>query len=329
MAKDPAGKKPVPPKTTTKPAAAKKVPAGKVAPTPAAKRAAKPAAKKQVKAPPKTRGNVKKDSKVDAPKLGLTPKQQRFVEEYLVDLNATQAAIRAGYSPNAAAEQGYEHLTKPHIRLAIAEARKQQQERTSINADRVVLEAWHIMTADARELVQHVVGCCRHCYGEGFRRQRTVGEMNSARERWSEKGNSPAEFDEEGGIGFNPHKEPNPECPECMGHGWGRTFVRDTRHFSPRAVALYAGIKQTKDGIEVKMHDKAAAMEKLFKHLGLYEKDNEQKTDPLAALLQRISGGNASGLAPVLHDPEAPKHDTAGPANTLQPREDVGDDHDE
>ena len=52
----------------------------------------------------------------------MTPKQQRFVEEFLIDLNATQAAIRAGYSENAAKEQGYENLTKPHIAEAIAEA---------------------------------------------------------------------------------------------------------------------------------------------------------------------------------------------------------------
>lgn len=46
----------------------------------------------------------------------LTPKQQIFVTEYLKDLNATQAAIRAGYSPRTAAEMGYENLRKPHIR---------------------------------------------------------------------------------------------------------------------------------------------------------------------------------------------------------------------
>jgi phage terminase small subunit len=51
----------------------------------------------------------------------MTPKQTRFVEEYLVDLNATQAAIRAGYSVNTAKEIGYENLTKPHIRAKVDE----------------------------------------------------------------------------------------------------------------------------------------------------------------------------------------------------------------
>ncbi len=68
----------------------------------------------------------------------MTPKQQRFVEEYLIDLNARQAAIRAGYSENAAKEQGYENLTKPHIAEAIAEAMAARSERTKIDADWVL-----------------------------------------------------------------------------------------------------------------------------------------------------------------------------------------------
>jgi len=52
----------------------------------------------------------------------LTLRQQRFVEEYLVDLNATQAAIRAGYSPKTARQQGHENLTKSYIEAAIQRA---------------------------------------------------------------------------------------------------------------------------------------------------------------------------------------------------------------
>ena len=49
----------------------------------------------------------------------LTPKQQRFVDEYLIDLNATQAAIRAGYSPKTAHSIGAENLIKPEVQKAI------------------------------------------------------------------------------------------------------------------------------------------------------------------------------------------------------------------
>jgi len=52
----------------------------------------------------------------------LTPKQESFIQEYLIDLNATQAAIRAGYKPKAAAQMGAENLTKPNIKTAIEQA---------------------------------------------------------------------------------------------------------------------------------------------------------------------------------------------------------------
>lgn len=68
----------------------------------------------------------------------MTARQQRFVEEYLVDLNATQAAIRAGYSPKTANEQGARLLANVSIREAIEHARTEQQQRTQINADWVL-----------------------------------------------------------------------------------------------------------------------------------------------------------------------------------------------
>lgn len=68
----------------------------------------------------------------------LTPKQQRFVEEYLIDLNATQAAIRAGYSEKTANEQGSRLLANVSISEAIAEAQAKRSERTKIDADYVL-----------------------------------------------------------------------------------------------------------------------------------------------------------------------------------------------
>ena len=64
--------------------------------------------------------------------MALTPKQERFVQEYLVDLNATQAAIRAGYKEKTAGSIGQENLKKPEIQKAIQEAMKAQQQRTEI-----------------------------------------------------------------------------------------------------------------------------------------------------------------------------------------------------
>lgn len=71
----------------------------------------------------------------------MTPKQQRFVDEYLIDLNATQAAIRAGYSPGTAYSIGNENLSKPEIADAIATAAAARAERTQIDADYVLRQA--------------------------------------------------------------------------------------------------------------------------------------------------------------------------------------------
>ena len=70
----------------------------------------------------------------------MTKKQKRFVEEYLIDLNATQAAIRAGYSPDSARDIGCENLTKPNIKAAIDRAMAERSRRTGINQDRVIQE---------------------------------------------------------------------------------------------------------------------------------------------------------------------------------------------
>ena len=68
----------------------------------------------------------------------LNPKQTKFCEEYLVDLNATQAAIRAGYSIKTAKETGYENLTKPHIAEFIQIAMAERSKSTGITADYVL-----------------------------------------------------------------------------------------------------------------------------------------------------------------------------------------------
>ncbi|MCK6157372.1 terminase small subunit [Moraxella osloensis] len=68
----------------------------------------------------------------------LTPKQQRFVDEYLIDLNATQAAIRSGYSEKTAQEQGYQLLQKTSVLNAIELAKTERQKRTMVTQDDVI-----------------------------------------------------------------------------------------------------------------------------------------------------------------------------------------------
>jgi phage terminase small subunit len=83
--------------------------------------------------------------------MPLTAKQRRFVEEYLIDLNGAQAAIRAGYSAKTARQQASENLSKPDIAEAIAAAQQERSQRTEITQDRVIAELATIAFADARD----------------------------------------------------------------------------------------------------------------------------------------------------------------------------------
>ena len=68
----------------------------------------------------------------------LTKRQQRFVDEYLIDLNATQAAIRAGYAPGSARQIAYHLLARDNIKKAVSMAMSKQQARTKLTADEVI-----------------------------------------------------------------------------------------------------------------------------------------------------------------------------------------------
>ena len=80
--------------------------------------------------------------------IGLTPKQARFVSEYLLNSNATQAAIRAGYSPKTAKSIGHENLTKPDIAAAIKQEEGQTRERLQIDRDWVLLKLQEVVEED-------------------------------------------------------------------------------------------------------------------------------------------------------------------------------------
>lgn len=83
----------------------------------------------------------------------MTKKQKRFVEEYLIDLNAAQAAIRAGYSPKAAYSIGSENLRKPEIRACIEKAMAERSKRTGINQDRIIMELAKIGLLNPKNLI--------------------------------------------------------------------------------------------------------------------------------------------------------------------------------
>lgn len=181
----------------------------------------------------------------------LTAKQSQFVQEYLVDLNATQAAIRAGYSAKTAEQQGFQLLQKTSVQKAIAEGRRQREERTAVSADRVLLEAARLALFDPRKLFN---------------------------DDGSPKGIHELDDDTAAAVAGIEVLE------QFEGSGKERVFVGYLKKY--------------------RIADKNAALEKLFKHHGLYERDNSQKTDPLTSLLHAISSGSGSAFKPIADDPE-------------------------
>lgn len=228
-------------------------------------------------------------------KSRLTAKQQRFVDEYMVDLHGKNAAIRAGYAPKCADQQASQLLKKPHVKAAIDAAQSKiselAAERSMITREAVLDRYWQIATANPNELIQHRRVCCRHCFGVNHSYQ-WVDEAEWERAVANAKVNDLTPPDNDGGYGFESTIRPHPKCPKCKGEGYGEVFATDTRDLSPQALSLYAGVKQTKEGFEVKMHDQLAALEKVARHLGLFNDKLTLKGDeqnPIVALLKGMA----------------------------------------
>ncbi|ERZ34544.1 terminase small subunit [Pseudomonas aeruginosa] len=86
--------------------------------------------------------------------MALTAKQRRFVAEYLLDLNATQAAIRAGYSTRRATEIGYQLLQRPEVAQAIQAAMAERSKRTEVEADYVIRRLREIDEMDVLDILE-------------------------------------------------------------------------------------------------------------------------------------------------------------------------------
>ncbi len=88
----------------------------------------------------------------------MTPRQQKFVQEYLIDLNATQAAIRAGYSPQTAKQMGAENLSKPDLRAYIDEQLERLHNEKTADAQEVMEHLTAVMRGEVTEEVLILVG---------------------------------------------------------------------------------------------------------------------------------------------------------------------------
>lgn len=207
---------------------------------------------------------------------GLTDQQRLFVAEYLKDNNATQAAIRAGYSKKTANEQGARLLAKVSIAQAIAQQQKASIVRTLGSADEVLEQMWRLATFDANQLSQYRRGSCRYCWGFGHQYQwRDAVEYEEKRlEALERKRREPLD---DGGYGYNHKREPNPHCPRCNGDGIGQPFFADTTKLPSDAALAYSGVKLGKNGVEITAISRERMFEAVMKRLGLADSEFAQR----------------------------------------------------
>lgn len=210
----------------------------------------------------------------------LNPRQQRFIDAYVLEPNATKAAITAGYSTRTATQIGFRLLTFVHVRQAVDTRLKEIHDAFEIDQIEV-LRAYHAVAfTDANQLVQHRRHCCRFCYGVDMKYQLTPNEARAhdriiiAREEATAAADTerllrlemPEEWVDNGGSGYDRRRDPNPDCCECFGDGLGYVFIADTRKLSAEARHLFAGIEETKDGMKVRMKSADKAMDMLARH---------------------------------------------------------------
>lgn len=101
-------------------------------------------------------GGWERGTKREVVSVALNDRQKRFVEEYLVDLNATQAARRAGYSEKTAEQMGYQLLQKTSVSAAIQKAMADRQKRTEITQDMVLKELANVAFANGTDFAKVV-----------------------------------------------------------------------------------------------------------------------------------------------------------------------------
>ena len=182
--------------------------------------------------------------------MSLTAKQKRFCDEYLIDLNATQAAIRAGYSEKTAYRTGADNLRKPQIEEYIAKRQTELSRSTEITQERVIKELALIAFSNNADYA-HVV------------EKKMQVEAGGALVDLLDKDGKPVMY-----------RTVEPVLTE------------ELTEEQKRALAV---IKKGRDGLEVKSCDKVKALELLGKHLGIFtDKIEANVNDTTRSELQEL-----------------------------------------
>ena len=196
----------------------------------------------------------------------------RFVEEFCRPSNrenGTKAALEAGWPASWAPQAACELLKEPHVQEMIIEQRARIAREATITAADVLRDWIEIADADASKIVYVRRVNCRYCNGVEHQYQwnaREYAEACDAAMRQKPPSDLP---DCAGGFGWRHNAEPHHGCPECAGEGIEDIFFRDTESLTGPERKLIAGIKRTKDGLEVKLRDQDAIRQNIARYLGM------------------------------------------------------------
>lgn len=230
------------------------------------------------------------DRKLPSTEKFLTLLQQRFIESFLEHGDHAKAYAEhfsvARKSKGAIEAMGRRLLKQPHIERALIELKAKRGEKLMFEVRDVMQEWFDIATADPNELISVHNDACRYCHGIDHRYQwRDMTEYFvavAAAQR--EKGAQMPSMD--GGIGYRFTADPHPDCPQCEGRGTPTVILRDTSKLSKKARKLYAGVKQTKDGIQILMRDQDAALANMAKAFGMFAEVVKLEANIRAAKLE-------------------------------------------
>ncbi|MEY8709506.1 terminase small subunit [Mangrovibacter phragmitis] len=197
--------------------------------------------------------------------FGLSEKQAIFAENVAAGKKLVDAYRIAGYEGEGrtAHSNASRMLRNARVFRAVSFLRDKRQQRLSLTEEEIIHQLSAIASANPNEIVQHRRVNCRYCWGEHHLYQwRDIEEFDKAAEKASKEGKDEPEY---GGLGFVETGFPNADCPKCNGEGEGQFYAADTSQLEGDARWLYAGIKQTQHGLEIRMASQEAARRELLK----------------------------------------------------------------
>lgn len=237
-------------------------------------------------------------------KFPLLRDHQRFVDEYLIDLDFKKAAVRAGYESGSAASL----IARQDIQDAIAREKRRRSSRTDIYADKVLQSWWLLGHADVNELVELRRVCCTSCHGEDHMPQMTPDGLRRAQREHALKQLKLPEamrttfdvFDD----GYDRNKPIysiqngfDHDCPECHGEGTVFVYFNDSRNLSAAGRLLYSGVEIKADGsIKLQIRDRDKALEMVAQHLGM-------KVGLASATILQQTNVNVTKIERIVVDP--------------------------